>query len=360
MVRMADVTACPPLQFGGRAVRALALACALPLAVAFGCGGDVKPVVGSETHFLTLCDDDSCPDGSQCICGVCTKTCSADGECEKLGANATCTPLGPREAEGRCPADEAPAMCDVGCLDTTDCRSLGASFRCEQGFCRPRDEAPEPESLTCDTPPPIARANVVVLGDSLIELSDFATDLETAGTKAGVFAATGTLRSYASALQSILADGPLSIGRQYDVARGEGTARVVVMDGGATDMLNVPCGSTPSVDCTAMQSAAAGAELLLGALASDGVEHVVYFFYGDPPATSDFAAIGPSLDVLRPLVENACGKSGLACHFLDLRSVFAGHPEYFAQDGVNFTPAGATAAADAVVDVMVERCVAGP
>jgi len=359
MGRTADVRQRSPGAFGVHVVRALAFGCALPLALAFGCGGEMKPVVGSETHFLTLCDDDACPDGSECVCGVCTKTCGADAECKGLGANASCAPLGPRQAEGRCPADAPPAMCDMACLETTDCKSLGATFRCEQGFCRPRDEAPAPEPLTCGVSP-IARANVVVLGDSLIELSDFATDLEAAGTTAGVFATTGGLRSYASALYSILADGPFSISRQYETARGEGTARVVVMDGGATDMLNLPCGSVPNAGCMAMQSAAAGAELLLGALASDGVEHVVYFFYGDPPPASDLVAIAPSLDVLRPLVENACGKSGLACHFLDLRPVFGPHPEYFAQDGVNFSADGASAAADAVVSLMLERCVAAP
>jgi hypothetical protein len=360
MARTADVTKHSLRAVGGRIARALAFAVAAPLAAAFGCGGDMKPSVGSETHFLRLCDDDSCPDGSQCLCGVCTESCAADKECAGFGANATCAPLGPREAEGRCPADEGPAMCDVGCLETADCKSLGAEFRCEQGYCRPRDRAPEPEPLTCGLPAPVARANVVVLGDSLIELSDFAADLQSAGTTAGVFAPGGALRSYASALYSILADGPFSINRQYDNARNEGTARVVVMDGGATDVLNQPCGAAPTADCVPIQSAAAGAETLLGALASDGVAHVVYFFYGDPPAASDLAAIKPSLDVLRPLVENACGKAGLACHFLDLRPLFAPHPEYFAQDGVNLTAAGATAIADAVVSVMLERCVAAP
>jgi len=360
MARTADVSARGLRAFGGRVARALALACAVPLVVAFGCGGDMKPTVGSETHFLTLCDDDSCPDGSACVCGVCTKTCSVDTECSGLGANATCATLGPRQAEGRCPADEAsPAMCDVGCLETADCKSLGSAFRCEQGYCRPRDQAPDPEPLSCAMSA-ITRANVVVLGDSLIELSDFATDLQTAGTTAGVFTTSGALRSYASALYSILADGPFSINRQYDNARNEGTARVVVMDGGATDVLNLPCGNEPTASCMSMQSEAAGAEVLLDALATDGVEHVVYFFYGDPPASADLVAIKPSLDVLRPLVENACGKAGLACHFLDLRPIFAPHPEYFAQDGVNLTAAGASAIADAVVSVMVDRCVAAP
>lgn len=353
------------VESGGRApvrrrARALLLALGSAFAMVAGCSGDMKPSVGSETHFLTLCDDDSCPSGSECVCGVCTKTCDADAQCSAYASSATCAPLGPRVAEGRCPAEETPpAMCDMGCLETPDCAHLGANFRCEQGYCRPRDVAPEPEPISCDLSP-IARPDLVVLGDSLIELSDFATDLEAAATTAGVLDKTGNLRSYASALYSILADGPFSIGRQYDMARAAGVPRVVVMDGGATDMLMTPCDPTPSADCAAMQSAAAGAELLLGSLASDGVEHVVYWFYADAPADSDYAKVKPSLDVMRPLVENACGKSGLACHFLDLRAVFENHPEYFAQDGINVTAAGASAIADAVVTVMVDRCVAAP
>jgi len=356
MARMAEALERMPVR------RGLALLAALGCAVAAasGCGGDSKPTLGSETHFLSLCEDDGCDAGSQCLCGVCTQVCSADAECSSFGAIATCAPLAPRVAEGRCPADDSPAaMCDLGCLETSDCAQLGSSFRCELGYCRPRDEAPEPALISCDISP-IARPDVVVLGDSLIELSNFAADLETAATTAGVFAASDALRSYAAAGLSWLADNSLSIHRQYDQARTEGTARLVVMDGGATDMLNVPCGSAPTGDCMAMQDAAAGAELLLGSLASDGVEHVVYFFYGDPPPTSDLIAVKPGLDVLRPLVENACGRSGLACHFLDLRPVFADHPEYFAQDGINLTAAGAQAIADSVVIVMLDRCVAAP
>jgi len=343
-----------------RRAPALLVALSFAFAAMSGCGGDAKPTVGSETHFLTLCADASCPSGSECLCGVCTKVCSSDAECSSYGASATCASLSPRVAEGRCPADDSPAaMCDLTCLETPDCGKLGASFRCEQGYCRPRDEAPEPEPSSCSVEP-LARSEVVVLGDSLIELSAFTADLETAGTTAGVFAASDNLRSYAAAALSWLADNSVSIHRQYDTARTEGTARLVVMDGGATDMLKIPCGSTPTTDCAAMQNAAAGAELILDSLAADGVEHVVYFFYGDAPPASELIAVKPSIDVLRPLVENACGKSELACHFLDLRPVFAPHPEYFAEDGINLTAAGAAAIADAVVTVLVDRCVAAP
>src|SRR6187549_1165583 len=91
-----------------RRVPALVLALGSAFALASGCGGDMKPTVGSETHFLTLCDDDGCPSGSQCVCGVCTKPCGADAECSSYAAAATCAPLGPRVAEGRCPADQTP------------------------------------------------------------------------------------------------------------------------------------------------------------------------------------------------------------------------------------------------------------
>ncbi|HEX2672789.1 MAG TPA: SGNH/GDSL hydrolase family protein, partial [Polyangiaceae bacterium] len=87
----------------------------------------------------------------------------------------------------------------------------------------------------------------------------------------------------------------------------------------------------------------------------DGVEHVVYFFYGDPVGNP---TLKDGLDLLRPLLQNACGRSAVPCHWLDLRPVFAGHPEYVGTDGLVFTDAGASAAAAATFAFMQKQCVA--
>jgi hypothetical protein len=164
------------------------------------------------------------------------------------------------------------------------------------------------------------------------------------------------VRDYASHLYSVLAGGTLGIETQWTTARADGPVRVVVLDGGATDVLNAPCGSTPTPDCPAVQAAALGAEALLAELAADGVEHVVYAFYND----FDNAAVKAGVDVLRPFVENACGRAALPCEFLDLRPSFAGHAEYLGPDGIVWSDAGAAASAGAVTSVMLARCVAWP
>jgi hypothetical protein len=320
---------------------------------AFGCSERVTPQEGSETHFLTECDA-SCDAGSACVCGVCTKTCSADTQCSALGAAATCVSLTPRIAEGRCEATAPPAMCDVACLASVDCSDLGADFVCQAGYCR---EAGAPSS----SPAPLCQGqltsdDIVVMGDALIELSTFTSDLEERAAGAGLVAQGTHFRDYASHLYSVLASGPLSIANQYATLRSDGPARVIVMDGGETDVLNVPCGSAPTPKCPAITAAAAGAESLLAQMAADGVEHLIYFFYGDPVGNVDVKA---GLDVLRPFVENACGRAALPCHFIDLRPIFEGHPEYAAADGLIFSDAGAAASASAVIKTMIERCVAG-
>jgi hypothetical protein len=320
----------------------------------FACGEARGPIAeneGSETHFLTACDDDCGPE-ADCLCGVCTKSCGESSACAALGASATCVALAPRVDQGRCAPTAPIAMCDIGCLSPDDCTSLGDDYRCERGYCRAGAPPAPPAPGVCSSETLVGR-DVVVLGDALIELSVFTAELEERATAAGVLRSGDHFRDYAAALMSVLAGGSLGLANQWTTARAEGAARVVVMDGGATDLLSLPCGADPAPDCPALAPIVAGAEALFAELTRASVEDVVYFFYGDPPTNPELKA---SLDVLRPLIENACGRSGLACHFLDLRPIFAGHPEYVNADVVFLEP-GAIAAADAVWNLMQERCV---
>jgi hypothetical protein len=197
--------------------------------------------------------------------------------------------------------------------------------------------------------------DLAVLGDSLIELSPFTASLEQAAVAAGVLAPDAHYRAYASHLTSFLAEGPLSLGAQYSAAHAERAARVLIMDGGATDMLNDPCASAPTPECPAVKAALRGFELLLAQFAADGVEHLVYLSYPHP---IDNPSLKAGLDTLRPLLENACGKSRVACHWLDLRPVFSGHPGYAGPDGIVFSESGAEAAATAAFELMRTRCIA--
>lgn len=333
------------------ALRALVLcaSCALFFACADANDGTE---IGSETHFLSACDG-GCGADAECVCGVCTKRCEHDAACSALSAAAACVPLGPRVAEGRC-ADDAEAACDLACLADADCALLPGHFRCQAGYCRDAS-AEQPAVATC-TPSPLAGSDIAVIGDSLIELSPFTADLEAALVSAGALAEGEHVRDYASHLYSVLAGGTLGIANQWTSAHAEGPVRVVVMDGGATDVLNAPCGAAPTADCPAVQAAVSGAEALLAAFAADGVEHVVYAFYNDV----DNAAVKAGIDVLRPFIENACGRAPLPCEFLDLRPSFAGHAEYLGPDGIVWSDAGAAASAGAVTGVMLDRCVAWP
>jgi hypothetical protein len=259
----------------------------------------------------------------------------------------------PRIAEGRCEAGEAASACDVGCLADADCAALGAAFTCQEGYCRGADPPSDLAPAMC-TISPLSGSDIAVIGDSLIEFTSFSTDLETDLVAAGALADGDHVRNYASHLYSVLAGGTLGISNQWATAETDGPVRVVVMDGGATDVLNEPCGAMPPDDCPAIQAAVSGAESLLAQFAADGVEHVVYAFYND----FDNAVVKAGVDVMRPFIENACGRAALPCEFLDLRSSFYGHPEYIGSDGIVWSEAGATASADAVTSVMIDRCVA--
>jgi hypothetical protein len=323
------------------------------LLLALSCSSHPESTDGSETHFLTNCDA-TCASGLQCVCGVCTKPCADDSVCTTLGAS--CTPLAARVAERRCDATAGAAVCDAGCLETSDCAALGADFVCTNGYCRVEAEVPIAPANQCDHSD-LAPADLLVLGDSLIQLSTFTKELEAKAIAAGTLAADAHFRDSASYLTSFLAkqQNSLSIWNEYDTARQQGRPRVIVMDGGATDVLNNQCADNLTTSCAAAQAAVAGAEALFRRFADDGVEHVVYFFYADPVNVPDLKA---GIDLLRPLIENACGRSPVACHWLDLRPTFDGHPEYAAADGIVFSDSGAAAAAGAVWDLMQQRCVA--
>ena len=308
---------------------------------------------GSETHFLQSCGA-TCGDGMQCICGVCTKACTRASDCSAWSGIASCAPLGPRVAAQRCGQAELGAMCDAPCLTDLDCSELGSDRVCDFGYCRQHSPRIDPTTVSC-MPTNLAPDDVLILGDVLIELSIFTPQLEQAAVKAGILSSGQHFRNDAAAVSSLLATGQFSFDNQYTSARADGPARVIVMDGGATDVLNGQCAGMLTPDCPAAHAAVNGAEQLFARFAKDGVEHIVYFFYGDPVGNS---GLKDGIDLMRPLLQNACGRSVVPCHWLDLRPLFAGHPEYVGTDGLVFTDAGATAAAAATFAFMQKQCVA--
>ncbi|HKO50442.1 MAG TPA: hypothetical protein VJV79_22120 [Polyangiaceae bacterium] len=339
------------LEWSLRKVRTLA-----PLLVGlwliFSCSTPESSQEGSETHFLTSCDA-TCAEGMQCLCGVCTKSCSEQTDCANFAGVASCAPLGPRVAAQRCAPSESSAICDAACLSDVDCSKLAADRVCDYGYCRElRHQAPP--SAAC-MPPKLASADVLILGDVLIELSIFAEQLEQAAVMTGNLSAGQHYRNEAAGGSSLLATGPQSIDSEYTKGLAQGPARVIVMNGGATDVLKGQCAGMLTPDCPAAHAAVMGAEQLFERFAKDGVEHVVYFFYGDPVGNP---TLKDGLDLMRGLLRNACGRSPVPCHWLDLRPTFARHPEYVGVEGLVFTDAGASAAAAATFAFMQEQCVA--
>ena len=339
------------LEWSLRPLRSLLL-CALGLLLIFSCSTKASPQVGSETHFLRYCGE-GCEAGTECLCGVCTKVCAATADCANLGGVASCAPLGPRVAEQRCGAAEAGSVCDAPCLGDADCSKLSPERICADGYCREPGPAFKPEPAAC-MPPKLGTADLLILGDVLIELTSFAADFEQAAVSAGNLSAGEHYRNLAAGGSSLLATGALSIDNEYTSARASGAARVILMDGGATDVLTGQCAGMLTPDCPAAHAAVSGAEQLFARFARDGVEHVVYFFYGDPVGNP---TLKDGLDLMRPLLRNACGRSPVPCHWLDLRPTFTGHPEYVAAEGLVFTDAGAAVAAAATYAFMQKQCV---
>lgn len=106
--------------------------------LATGCSEThAKNQEGGETHFLMECgEDDSCPNDLECVCGVCTDTCTAQADCAPLGEAATCLPF--ERASALCEGEQSPERtCDVGCTETEQCAALGDGFECVAERCRP-------------------------------------------------------------------------------------------------------------------------------------------------------------------------------------------------------------------------------
>jgi hypothetical protein len=108
--------------------RFIFLALPITLAVAHACN---SPVAGgdSESHFLADCVA-TCSNGLSCVCGVCTRPCTATDECTTVSARAECATV----LEPACAATGK--MCDVACLSDDACTSLGKRYGCVGGRCR--------------------------------------------------------------------------------------------------------------------------------------------------------------------------------------------------------------------------------
>lgn len=159
-----------------------------------------------------------------------------------------------------------------------------------------------------------------------------------------------------------------------------------VMTGGGNDFILVSeawvggdqCRNDPSPEpqqvCQDIVQAAldAGHQLMLDA-ADAGIRDVVYFFYPNIPEGTWVGGEHPNalLDWSYPRVQALCDDAEadtggrMRCHFLDMRPVFAGHPEYFAagtlgEGDIHENSEGSKAMAKVIVELMKDRCIAQP
>ena len=96
------------------------------------------PSAGSETHWLTACTQNAdCESavGAACLCGVCTRTCDEDADCDSTGLAAACMAAEDPalvDACGGVPPERA--LCVATCAVDAEC---GARTVCTERRCLP-------------------------------------------------------------------------------------------------------------------------------------------------------------------------------------------------------------------------------
>ncbi len=310
------------------------------------CKGE-GPITGSETHFLSYCSSEMpCGEGLECVCGVCSDSCSVEDDCAVLAPEAACVFPGARPADHACGLQGTSGSCEVSCSEDGDCQALSGEHRCDRGYCRRL-------AVDCDGGG-TAPSEVVLLGDLFwAETGALTASLEELARSSGALSPGETYRDYSSTLTDPFGEAA-DVVSQYQSARDDGTIRTVILNAGGPDALET-CPEPPTLDCASLANAVTGTEALLSQMAADGVEHVVLFFYPDP----EDQALAAKFDVLRPELETACDSSSVACHFVDLRPTFAGHEaDYLKDGGVLPTEAGSAATASVLWSVLEQNCIA--
>jgi lysophospholipase L1-like esterase len=91
---------------------------------------------------------------------------------------------------------------------------------------------------------------------------------------------------------------------------------------------------------------------LIDQMAADGRDTIIYVGYY--PLAGSFAHDWPAIDSMMNQMDPLCADKG--CIFLDLRPVFAGHPEWILGDGRHPSPEGSHAIASEIYDVLLGQC----
>lgn len=199
--------------------------------------------------------------------------------------------------------------------------------------------------------PPLGAEEVLFVGETFIALTRAIPKfVAEQARQAGVIGPDAVYRDSSLSADELTTGAVLE---QYRRAAGEHPAKLVLMNAGSTDLLlGGRCVDGLDARCNEVLTAT---EALFGEMAAGGVTDVVFFFNPDPAGIG--ARIKTGMDTLRPELQSRCETTALLrCHWLDLRPVFEGHPEYTSGDGMYPTHAGSRATANAIWDRISKRC----
>lgn len=100
-----------------------------------GCDAPTAGVpVGSNTNWLTLCDDAAeCGGPAACVCGACSLECGSDADCAEV-RGARCVPLAEPAARSQCMSD-TPSLVLGMCLEGCEPGGCPLEQPCVSGAC---------------------------------------------------------------------------------------------------------------------------------------------------------------------------------------------------------------------------------
>ena len=233
----------------------------------------------------------------------------------------------------------------------------------------------------CDVPPggtcprsSVNGAQVVFIGDSFLAAptSAIAPNLERLWQAAG-----SSGYSAAPRYHQFVGTNMAQIAQQYSAARAANPdIKVVIANGGGNDVLVLDrscLAQAPpaNVGCTNTINNALGvAERLLTQMTSDGVQHVVFFFYPHEPTFGIFQgnapAINASLDYAEPRARQVCERHPI-CTFVSLRDATgdapgSGYTERGLINPLDVHPSaqGSQFFAEVIWEKMKARCILSP
>jgi hypothetical protein len=190
----------------------------------------------------------------------------------------------------------------------------------------------------------IKPSEVVFMGESFYAIDPQYNEkrVESDAQAAGALAAGAKYRNVAVSGQTM----NYVATTEWPAATQGGTVKVVIMDGGGIDAMSSSCSS-----CTGDFTT------LLGKMATEGVQDVIYTRYpepGNPPGSN--ATLKANLDILMPKMQTVCaGTTSPKCHWLDLRPVWVNGDT---SDGLHPTQSGGNHVGDAIWGEMVKDCIA--